>query len=277
MIRIYVSILLFLLFSLQFQISAKPYQPAVKGGFKSCTVTEYRYNDSKDMAKSGQISYSLSLDEKGNPIEMIYYDNNKISSLHKIINNYNSKGLPVESIFCDAMGKAAERHCFVYDDATNMVLDTLFNSKGEATTIGHHIYDKNNFMTEEIYEVKIDTNEFSKGVTYFKNDKHGNKIEESANRSMSVTAEVSGEINLETGKSKKDAKVVESTDKNLDKVTYEYKYDDKGNILRSVRTSFDNYKFVKEYKYDEFGNIKEELSPDEKGKIIMKMVYEYKK
>ena len=47
------------------------------------------------------------------------------------------------------------------------------------------------------------------------------------------------------------------------------------NISKLIRTSFDNYKFVKEFKYDSHGNITEELYPDDNGKIILRVEYRY--
>jgi hypothetical protein len=256
---------------------SKPYKPQVMGGFSSVEVFEYRYKGGKINQKPEDEYYTILLDDKGNPIEMNFYEKNKITARNKIQNKYNDKGLIIETTMFDVNGNAIEKHSFAYDDATNMVRDTIYDDKGSVRTIGHHIHDKDNFIVQEIYEVKIDSNEFSKGVTYIRNDRYGNPIEESANRSSTISAEISSETNLGTGETKGESKVEETPTQNLDKITYEYKYDAKGNIIRQVRTSFDGYKLINEYKYDEYGNMTEQISLDDKGKPGLKRVFKYKK
>lgn len=258
-------------------VFSKPYQPQVNGGFRSVVVMEYRYSGSKVNMNSGVKSYSSKFDEHGNLIEMISYENNKISSTIRLKNKYNSKGLLVELAYFDETGKPTGKFSYGYDDNANMILDTMYNAQGEMTTKGYHKYDKNNFLIEETYVVKIDSTEWSKGTTYFQNDKWGNKIVESANHSMNISAEVTSEVNLENGVTKSKVNTNQTPSQSLDKITYEYKYDDKGNILRQVRTSFDGYKLIHEFKYDEFGNIIEQISFDEKGKPYLKTVFEYSK
>ena len=58
---------------------------------------------------------------------------------------------------------------------------------------------------------------------------------------------------------------------------YEYKYDNKGNILRQVRTSFDSFKLIQEFKYDEFGNVTEQIDLDENNLPLGKTVFVYSK
>lgn len=266
-----------LFFFLQQITFAKPYQPQVKGGFKNVIVNEFKYKGGKVDLKSSQRSYTAIIDAKGNQTEINSYKDNNISpkDVIRIKNKYNSKGLLVESIYCDFSGKQFTKFTFGYDSQNNMVCDTIYNEKNQATTRGYHKFDKNNFLIEETYEVKIDSTEWSKGTTYFQNDKWGNKIVESANHSMNISTEVTSEVNLENGETKSKVNTTETPSNSLDKITYEYKYDDKGNILRQVRTSFDGYKLIYEFKYDEFGNMIEQISFDEKGKPYMKTVFEY--
>lgn len=265
----------------QYYCLTKPYQPQVKGGFKSCTTTEYRYKAGKIVNKAGEISDTRNFDDKGNMIEIISYENNKISGKYKMAVKYDSRNLPIEEITFDQSGKPKFKTIYVYDANTNKIADTtIIVASGVVWQRSSYQYDKNNFLIAETHEVRIDTNEYSKGTTYFKNDDKGNKIVESAVRSAEISAEVSGEMNLEdqNGKSKGDAKVESKGE--MSDVTYKYTYDAKGNIIKEIRISPDGYKFVKEFKYDQFGNVIEEYYPpadDDKEKYSLRRVYVYKK
>jgi YD repeat-containing protein len=260
----------------QFQCFAKPYQPQVKGGFKSFTTTEYRYDAGKPTPKSVEKISTTILDKNGNMVETIFYEKGKITQKFKITNKYDEKGLLIETIYFDMKGKPFNKNSYNYDSRTNKINDTTKNASGEITQIGTYVYDKNDFLIQEIHKVRIDKDEFSTGVTYFKNDKFGNRIEEYANNTSEISANVSSEINLDDKAKNKSDVSVQSKNSGT-KITYNYKYDKQNNIIKDVRTSFDNFKLVHEYKYDEFGNITEILYPDDKGKIVMKNVNEYSK
>jgi hypothetical protein len=262
---------------IQSSIFAKPYEPQVKGGFKSCTVTEYRYKPGKIVLKNGEMSYAQNYDDKGNQIELIYYENNKISSRNKVENKYNAAGLLSESVYFDKTGKVSTKFTYSYDDKTNLIGNVTYNAKGEVTERGTYVYDKNNFMIEETHEVRIGENEFYKGTTNYINDAKGNKIAEIAVRSSNVSVSVNAEVNLEDkDKNKSEVKTEESAAP-PDTVKYEYQYDDKGNITKETRISFDGFKLIKGYKYDEFGNLKEQIYFDENDKPVMTTVFEYGK
>jgi hypothetical protein len=265
----------------QYYSFAKPYEPQVKGGFKSCTTTEYRYKAGKIVNKSGEINETRNFDDKGNMVEVISYEQNKMSNKYKMTLKYDSRNLPIEEISFDENVKPKFKVTYAYDEKSNKIGDTsLLVSKGEVWQRGSYKYDKNNFLIEETHEVRIDSNQYSKGTTYFKNDDKGNKIIESAVRSAEISAEVNSEQNLsdKDGRSKDDVKVQSKGEYSA--VTYKYNYDSKGNIIKIIRISTDGYKFVKEFKYDQFGNVTEEFYPpadDDKEKYSLRRVFVYKK
>ena len=263
-------------FVFQFQSYSKPPQPDAKGGFKTCTVTIYQYHDGKVNMKSGQKSYTSNFDDKGYQIEMISYDNNKISQKNKITNKYNTKGLPIEVNVLDESGKSITKVTIGYDDKMNKINDTIYNDAGEATQRGTYKYDANNFMVEEIHETRVENNKFIKGSTYYKNDKYGNKIEESAVHGISANIQVTTDYNLDNNKSETKTSEVSSESNAMppDKITYDYKYDAKGNIIRHVRNGIGT-KLIYEYKYDKYGNIIEQIDFDENNKPVIKTAYVY--
>ncbi|OGU58172.1 MAG: hypothetical protein A2X64_06915 [Ignavibacteria bacterium GWF2_33_9] len=269
------SLLISIMVLFQYNIFAKPYQPQVKGGFKSCTVTEYRYKPGKIVLKNGEMSYAQNFDAHGNQIELIYYENNKISSKNKVENKYNTAGLLSESVYFDKTGKVSTKFTYSYDDKTNLIGNVTYNAKGEVTERGSYVYDKNDFMIEETHEVKIGENEFYKGTTKYINDAHGNKIAEIAVRSSNVSVSASSEQNLENNENKSEVKTEESAAP-PDTVKYEYVYDVKGRIAKETRIGVDGFKFVKGYKYDAFGNLKEQIYFDENNKPVMTTVFEFK-
>jgi hypothetical protein len=264
------------LFIGQVQCFSKPVQPQVKGGFKTCTATDYRYKAGKVDMKSGVKNFTQIFDDKGNQIEIISYDDNKIPHKNIITNKYNSMGLLSESVYLDNSGKPHIKFTYYYDDKMNRIFDTTYNSAGEVTERGSYKYDENDYMIQETHEVRIDSNEFYKGSTYFKNDKYGNKIEEAAIHSSNISIQATAELNLDNKESKNEIKT-EETQAPLEKVTYEYKYDDKQNIIKEVRNGIGGTKLVKEYKYDNFGNITEQIYFDDNGKPGLKTVFEYSK
>ena len=265
----------------QYQSFAKPYQPQVKGGFKSCTTTEYRYKAGKNVNKAGEITDTRNFDDKGNMVEVISYEQNKMSNKYKMTLKYDSRNLPIEEISFDETGKPKFKVTYAYDEKTNKIGDTsCIFATGEVWQRGSYKYDRNNFLIAETHEVRIDTNQYSKGTTYYKNDDKGNKIVEGAIRSAEISAEVSGEKNLaeKDGQSKVEASV--QCKGEMSDVTYKYNYDAKGYIIKEIRISTDGYRFVKEYKYDQFGNITEEFYPpadDDKEKYSLRRVFVYKK
>jgi hypothetical protein len=269
-----IAISLFLI--IENQSYTKPAEPQVKGGFKNCSVTDYRYKSGKIDMKAGVKTYSSTFDDKGNQIELVTYEDNKLSQRIKVENKYNPKGLIIETVYFDAAGKPYTKFTYGYDEKTNMVYDTNYNNKGEVTQRGFYKYDGNNFLIEETHEVRIDSAEFVKGTTYYKNDKYGNKIEESAIHSSNASVEVNAEVNLETKESKNDIKTSESKGP-IETVTYEYKYDDKHQIIRDVRNGIGGTKLIHEYKYDKFGNMIEQISFDDNNKPALKTVFEYSK
>ena len=82
------SLMICFYFTFQYPGYSKPAEPQVKGGFRSCTATEYRYKSGKIDQKTGQKSSTVIFDEKGNQIELISYEENKISQKYKIENKY---------------------------------------------------------------------------------------------------------------------------------------------------------------------------------------------
>ncbi len=70
---------------------------------------------------------------------------------------------------------------------------------------------------------------------------------------------------------------LEQTPTELDKVTYQYEYNDKNQIIKDIRYGIGGTKLIHGYSYDEFGNITELISFDEDGKPAVKLVYEYGK
>ncbi len=244
-------IIMFLILSIFVQNAiSKPEKPQVIGGFTKCEVTEIRYkpagsNKIESKTKINTIIY----DENGNTIEVNDYDKGKISYTSKVKNKYNDKKLVIESEYYDKDGKIFLKNTYEYDKNLNKIASHTFNQKNEESSSVKYIYDKNDFLTKEIYYNRENKKDVFTNSNTLKNDKFGNRIEE-------INEQISGS---------------KST------VTYEYKYDSKNNIIREVRTSFDNYKFIREYKYDEFGNMIETHYFDDNGKLAMIVKYEYSK
>ena len=157
-----------LIFLSPVSVSAKKYQPHVKGGFKSLTLTDYRYESGYKDAKSIEKTATLNFDEKGNQIEIISYSEGKVAQKNKIENKYNSDGLLIESVYFDVSGNLAARFTFHYDNNTNIIYDTTYNALGEVKDRGAYKYDKNNFLIEETHDTRIDKNEFNKFLTRIK-------------------------------------------------------------------------------------------------------------
>jgi len=258
------------------QSYSKPPQSDAKGGFKTCTVTIYQYKDGKVDMKSGQKNFIQYFDDKGYQIEFLSYEDNKISQKNKILNKYNSKGLLIEANVLDESGKSITKATYGYDDKMNKTNDTIYNDAGVATQRGTYKYDANNFMVEETQETRVENNKFIKGSTYYKNDKYGNKIEESAVHGISANIQVTTDYNLDNNKNETKTSEVTSESNTLppDKITYDYKYDAKGNIIRQVRNG-NGTKLIYEYKYDKYGNIIEQIDLDENNKPIIKTAYVY--
>lgn len=258
----------------QYQIYSKPAEPQVKGGYKSCTVTEYRYTSGKQN-KKGEIQYKQILDEKGNPVESISFGEKSKTYRNKIENKYNSVGLLSEMVMYSIEGKQAVKYTYNYDERNNLIADISYDNKGKKTAKGSYFYDINGFLIKETHELYYDS-DTSVGVTYFKNDKFGNRIEESANHSSEFSAEVSAEVDLGGNQSESVVKI-EQAPTELDKVTYQYEYNDKNQIIKDIRYGIGGTKLIHGYTYDQFGNITELISFDEDGKPAVKLVYEYEK
>ena len=233
--------------ALGFASYAKPYQPQVKGGFRHCLSMEYRAPEGKPMSKIGQKRDSVVLDEHGNQIELISFTEGKPAQSNKVANKYNPKGQLSEATYYSKDGKAVVSYIFTYDANANLISDETKNSDGKTTAKAYYKYDKNNFLIQTDYIVIENDKEVLTNSDIYQNDSNGNMIVQT---------------NVQPNGSKMD-------------VTYQYKYDSCKNISKLIRTSFDNYKFVKEFKYDSHGNIIEELYPDDKGKIILRVEYRY--
>lgn len=251
----------------------KPYEPQVKGGFKTCSVYEIRFKNGKIDEKSRKIEYSQNYDKNGNITEMVYYNEGNIDGKIKIENKYNDKGLLIETKRFDPTETHFALNKYVYDSNNNLIADTSFSLNQQIQSIGISKYDKNNFQISQTYEVKVE-NEFLKNTTYFKNDKFGNVIEESANHSSETNIEVTIDMDLATNQSTSSVNN-NSSSENFDKVTYEYKYDVKGNIIWSQRNGIGGTKIVKSFKYDDFGNLIEEIYYDENNIKIPQIKREY--
>jgi YD repeat-containing protein len=275
--RIFLMLLVVVYIWEVFQATAKPAEPQVKGGFRSCTVTDYRYKSGKINKKSAEKNYSQIFDEKGNPIELISYRGNKIIQKNKISNKYNTLGLLNEVEYFDNSGKVIIRFIYNYDDKRNKISDESFNGAGEVTGRAFYKYDDNNFLIEETHEVRIDSNEFTKGTTYYENDNKGNRIKESAVRSTDISLEVSTEHNFDDNNTTSEIDAKEENTNSLSAVTYEYTYDDNDNIILQTRYGIGDTKLVSGFSYDKYGNIVEQISYDENGVPGLKTVYEFSK
>lgn len=277
-----IGLMLFVIFNLfiiqLINCNAKPYEPQVKGGFKKSTSTEYRYEPGKSKPVKIEKRSEQIFDEHGNMIEIISYDEGKKGQSNKIGNKYNEKGLLTETVYFDDKSNPVIRFTYNYDNKNNMIGNITYSNTGEVTEKGTYIYDENNFLVEEKHEVRIEKNEFSSGTTYYKNDKFGNKLVESANHTSVMSVNVSSKANLENKTIDTKTNIqTDDSNKQLDKITHEYNYDDKNNVTKDVRISFDNSKFIKYYKWDKFGNMIEEAYPDDNGFISFKVLYEYSK
>ncbi len=261
-------------FIVQNQTISKPVEPQVKGGYKTCTVTEYRYTAGKPN-KKGEIQYKLIFDDKGNQIEIVSYGEYKKTYKNKIENKYNASGLLIEMILFNIEGNPTVKFTYSYDEKMNLITDITYDKDGKKTAKGSYRYDENDFLVKEVHEFYTD-NDVATGVTNFKNDKFGNKIEESANHSSEISAEVSAEVDLGNNTSKSEV-LQKQSPAELDKVTYEYEYNDKNQIIRDVRNGIGGTKLIHGYSYDKFGNILERISYDENNKPAVKLVYEYGK
>ena len=251
----------------------KPAEPQVKGAFKKCTSTEYRYKSGKIDPKSKKIRYVQILDDEGNQVELISYDDNKEEHKNKIGNKYNADGLLSETVFFDESGKPIVKFTYNYDERKNLINDAQYDRDNKLSQIGSYKYDDNNFLIEETHIFYMDGDSV-KGVTYYKNDKYGNVIEESANHSSEISVEVSSEVNLSDNTVESEVKQEQST-ANLDKTTYQYEYDKKGQIIKKVRNGIGGTKLIYGFAYDEFGNIIEQIDYFEDGKPAVKTVSEY--
>jgi len=268
-----ILVLTFVTFSL---LKAKPYEPQVKGPFKTCTVYENRTTSGKFNPKSRVISYIQTFDNNGNTIEMISYSNGKKEGKSKVENKYNDKGLLISTKYFDPTEKYFSLNTYGYDDKNNLIADTNFSMQNEITRKSVYIYDENNFLIQTIYEFKVE-NDWIKSPNYFKNDKFGNVIEESSKHSSETTFEVSIEADLSTGGTQSNVSQIES-EADLEKVTYQYKYDEKNRVIWSLRNGIGGTKLIYSFKYDNYGNVIEEISYDENDikKPLLKREYEYK-
>ncbi len=116
----------------QYQNYSKPAEPQVKGGYKSFTVKEFRYNAVKQH-KKGEITYIQILDEKGNKIESISYGEKNKAYKNKIENKYNSVGLLSEMLMYNIEGKQAVKFTYNYDEKKNLITDITYDNKGKKT------------------------------------------------------------------------------------------------------------------------------------------------
>lgn len=230
-------------------IMAKPYQPQVKGGYRHCIIMEYRAEGGKPISKIGHKRDSLVIDEKGHQTELITFSDGKITQSNRVENRYNDKGQLSEATYYSVEGKAVVRYAYFYDDKANLISDETKDGAGKVTAKANYKYDRNNFLIQTDYYTIENGKEVLTNSDLYKNDNKGNMIVQT---------------NVQANGSKMD-------------VTYVYVYDKNDNITKLTRTSFDNYKFVEEFKYDRFGNVIEDLYPDEKGKIVLRVVYNYTK
>jgi len=270
---ILILVLIFVTFSL---LKAKPYEPQVKGPFKTCTVYENRTKTGKFNPKSRVISSKETFDEKGNKITSISYDDDKKEYKNKIENSYNQKGLLSRTKYFTPDGSRFFIFAYAYDSNNNLVGDTSISMTNEIEQIGTFIYDFNNFLIEESHKIKVD-NDWIISPIYYKNDKFGNKIEESSKHSSETTLEVTMEADLSNGDTQSNVSQIES-EANLEKVTFEYKYDDKNRVIWSLRNGIGGTKIIYSFKYDNYGNVIEEIAYDDIdiNKPLLKREYEYK-
>ncbi len=244
-------ILLFVILNLLIQIAiSKPEKPSVSGGFTKCDEIEIRYEPAGSNKIKSKIKVGTTIfDEKGYLIKMISYDEGKVSFTGILKNKYNENNLIIESEYYTDAGKMFRKETYEYDKNMNKIFSHTYNEKNEEVSSIKYDYDKNNFLIKEIYYIRENNKDVFTNSNTLKNDKNGNRIEE-------INEQISG---------------------SQSKVIYQYKYDDKNNIIREVRTSFDNYKFIREYKYDEFGNMTETHYFDDNGKLALIRKLEYSK
>ena len=217
-----VLILLFMMI-IQYQSYAKPAQPQVKGGFKSCNAFDYKYKSGKIDKKSEVKSYTQNYDEKGNVIEIISFEKNKISQKNKIENKYNDKDLLVETVYLDEAGKAVMRYAYIYDAKLNKIADRTFNNAGKETANTIYKYDNNDFLIEAVYNIINDNKVENTSSIAFKNDNYGNKIEEYSNHSSDISISVTSEYKLDNSSSKSEMNTEQSVKDGKsapDKITY---------------------------------------------------------
>lgn len=257
-------------------IDAKPYEPQAKGSFKICTVYENRTKTGKFDSKLRQKSYIQKFDNNGNAIEIESFYQGKSEGIIKIENKYNGDGLLISKKQFDPSGKYFALMTYGYDNNKNLIADTSFSMQNEIQQKSIYKYDHNNFLIVEIHEFKVE-NDWIQSPTFYKNDKFGNKIEESSKHSSESTIEVSIEADLSSGNSQSSINTQEN-EVNLEKVSYEYKYNDNNQVIWSLRNGIGGTKIIYSFKYDKQGNIIEEISYDEIdiNKPLLKREYEYK-
>ena len=255
---------------------SKPYEPQAKGGFSTCIGYEIRTKTGKFDEKAKVKTDIQTFDKYGNAIKMISYSYGK-EYKNNIENKYNEKGLLIETKVFDPTEKYFSRNTYEYDENNNRIADTSFSMEGEPNYIGTYKYDKNNFLIEESHAY-LSENKWTSSPTYYLNDEYGNKLEESSKHSSTTTLEVAIDVDLGSNTTQSQVNKVEE-EASLEKVTYKYKYNDKKQVIWSIRYGIGGTKLIHSYKYDDFGNIIEEITYDEndESKPLLKRIYEYKK
>ena len=245
----YLILLTLILVLFYVNLTSKPEKPNVLGSYTKCDEIEIRYKPAGSNKIESKVKTATNYyDEKGYIIKTDNYEEDKIIFTGVIKNKYNEKNQLIETEFYNK-DKLIQKNTYEYDQKSNKIASHNFNEKNVEIQSVKYNYDKNDFLTKEIFYNRENNKDVFTNSNTFINDKFGNRIEE---------------INEQPSGSKS-------------KVTYKYKYDKNNNITREERISFDNFKFVREYRYDEFGNIIETHYFDDNVKLVMIRKMEYSK
>ncbi|MCT4581975.1 MAG: hypothetical protein N4A35_11190 [Flavobacteriales bacterium] len=205
----------------------------------------------------GKLVDSTLFDQKGNKIEVIYYNQSRKKSSSESF-AYNVKGNMIEWSFYNSKGKLDSKRKYQYDENGNVIKSENYNSEGIVDSKNFYSYDRlGNQIKVEKY--------FSEGKSIIKYDSYGNEIEYTIYNSED-------ESTYKTTKKYNDkGKLIQSIifSPNRTHITND-KYDDNGNII--LRTSFiDSVLFSKKtYRYYEEYKEEEEVGYNSKGEVIEK-------
>lgn len=215
-------------------------QDTVKGGFKSCTVYEYK-------SKFGEIDKSTKLkvktysyDTKGSLLEEIHFNSDNYIK-YKHIKMSDEKGNLIREIHFDSEGRKDYQNMFKYDEKNNKIEFSQYTYEGNLEYKTLYKYNDKDFI---ISETKFHSSGSLEHKKIYKYDEKGNYIERS---------EYDSEGNLES--------------------KFLFKYDDKNKIIEEA-TSNKGGRIIgnRIILYNEFGKIIEvkELEVNEEDSYVKK-------